>query len=71
MSKLDFLTTGSYDFDIDWYRCQGKILINSMFMWSVWPIVDLLLSWLEFKILRTYDSWGSKDGAPMTRKKSI
>lgn len=62
---------GSTDLNVKWYSKQGGILINSMFMWSFWPVINLFIDWLILTILRTYDTHGSTADAPKTRQLSI
>ena len=42
-----------------------------MFMWSFWPIVNILIDWLILKTQRTYDTFGSTEDVPKTKKRTI
>ena len=68
----DKFFNGKYaDFSVNWYLREGSVLISTMIFWSIWNIVDILFEWILRSIARAYDSYGSTEDEPTTRKHTI
>jgi hypothetical protein len=48
------------DFNVEWYRSVGQILMKTMFSIAIWPLIEIAMFWSIMNLTRLMDrSWGS------------
>lgn len=48
------------DFDVEWYRSVGAILMKTMFMIALWPLIEFAMFYSLMNFSRLLDrNWGS------------
>jgi len=48
------------DFNVEWYRSVGQILMKTMFSIAIWPLIEIAMFWTIINLTRWMDrSWGN------------
>lgn len=58
--SLIFVVGDRTDFDVEWYRSVGAILMKTMFMIALWPLIEFAMFYSLMNFSRLLDrNWGS------------
>ena len=55
-----FIVGERTDFDVEWYRSVGQILMKTMFSIAIWPLIEFAMFYSIMNLTRLMDrNWGS------------
>lgn len=55
-----FMVGDRTDFDVEWYRSVGQILMKTMFSIAIWPLIEFVMFYSIMNLTRWMDrSWGN------------
>lgn len=56
-----FVVGEETDFNVDWYRTVGALLMKTMFMTALWPLIELTIFYCLMNATRAHDRGWSPD----------
>ena len=56
-----FMVGNLTDFDVDWYRTVGAIIMKTMFMTALWPLIEFAMFYSIMNFSRCLDRGFSSD----------